>query len=138
MNAIPRCGLLLGIDYGDQKVGLAISSPDRKFVFGRGIVRPTSPDRLVEHLKAICSEEGVVGIIIGLPITEAGKPSSQTGHVRRIAEKIQEELRLPVFFEDERYSSKLARQLASEKKEDDEGAARLILESAIQRSEHHS
>ncbi len=136
----PIRGKILGVDYGAAKVGLAISSEDAGFVFGRGVVRRESDDKLVEHLKALCLQENIISVVVGFPLNAKGEKGDAAKKVEALAEKLRDHLKLPVILEDERMSTGLAkilqREAGKKRMPDDEESARIILQSYLDRIHH--
>lgn len=128
--------IYLGIDYGTKKVGLAISSPDGTFVFGRGTLRVTDHHELLDRLQSLITQEHVTHIVVGYPLNTDGTQGENTKSVDTFVKLLKERTPLPVDREDERYTTQYARTLAGERKgaDDDEGAARIILQSYLDRT----
>lgn len=135
---------VVALDVGDARIGLASGVIGSKLAFGRGALvrRGTRTD--VPAVAAFAAEEGAEAVVVGLPLTLAGEESAQTARVRRFAAELAA-AGLRVEFEDERLTTRLAqRQVGGsglpvgrrrEKALLDEGAAVLILESYLRRTE---
>ena len=96
---------MLGIDYGERRIGLALSDP-------MGII--AKPLKVIDRKKTIdyiseilnTSEEKKANIIVvGLPLTLRGKKSKQTEVVQKFIEKLTQLGTIPVVPVDERLSS---------------------------------
>jgi putative Holliday junction resolvase len=125
----PRCGRLLGIDWGAVRIGLAVSSPDLDFVFPRGIVRG---DNNKEQIKKLIESENITGIVLGLPLYLDGTDSNTTRKVREFGENLAKETTVPIIFIEENLTSVEASERVKNKKEDlDSESAAIILENAI-------
>ena len=98
-KTFPRAGKLMGIDWGEKRIGLAVTDPDRKFTFAR----PRATD--ISHIAYHISHEGVTGVIIGLPIRSDGSDSETTKRVRAFAEKLAEQTDVPIALLDETLTS---------------------------------
>ncbi|MFH0853605.1 MAG: Holliday junction resolvase RuvX [bacterium] len=128
---------ILAIDLGKKYTGLAISDPEQRWAFGRGSV--TGDLRVViKQINQLIQEEEVNRLVVGLPIpmTQSSKISEQEKFVREAAEIIRKETALPLEFEEERLSSQAGARLdrvAGKKQKDDETAAKLILQSYLDR-----
>ncbi len=119
----------LGIDYGQKKIGLALSDPEGRIAF------PHSTARTLEEAAAIATREGVGAVVIGLPIPFRGRPSAQTRAVRAFAARLERALQLPMAFENEVFTTKLAERHTAKGKADASAAA-LILQSYLDK--HHA
>ena len=65
-------GKYLAIDYGDRRVGLAVSDFDKQVAFPRDFLEYKSIKGLLNQIKSFCDEEQIVKVIIGLPIEMDG------------------------------------------------------------------
>mgnify|MGYP001213763523 CR=1 FL=1 len=101
---------ILGIDYGERRVGLAISDPLNIFAKPFSTIdRKSSPDYVQDLLKII-EENGVKEIVVGLPLNMKGVDSKQTTIVRNFVQDLKSKTNYPIYFQDERLSSKTAEQ----------------------------
>jgi putative Holliday junction resolvase len=129
---------ILGIDLGKKRIGLALGDTESKIAIGLPTIH--NDRHLADNLRAIIAGERIKKFIVGLPKTMSGVAGEQAGYTQRWANKISDLLDIEVVFEDERLSSKMARDglLAlghKLKKEDiDQAAAVLILQSYLDRS----
>ncbi|HCM68467.1 MAG: hypothetical protein A2898_00270 [Candidatus Kerfeldbacteria bacterium RIFCSPLOWO2_01_FULL_48_11] len=129
---------VLGIDYGERKIGLAVSSEDGKFVFGRGILRASSVQEVLDRIRHICGEDGITTIIVGMPFAKDGGRGDSARAVEAFVQKLRAATPLPVVLEDERMTSLLAQRLSHEAgesgKDDDELAAKVLVEGYLERN----
>ncbi|USN53770.1 MAG: Holliday junction resolvase RuvX [Candidatus Nomurabacteria bacterium] len=125
---------ILALDLGKQKTGLALSDPDQRWAFGRGIVKGSIED-VVKAITDIRTTDEIERVVIGLPLSLQGTGiGEQEQWVREQAEKIRQGVQLPVEFMEERFSSEMGRRLqqeAGKKGDDDEAAAKIILQSYL-------
>lgn len=119
---------LLSLDIGTRRTGVAYGDTDHDFVMALDTIQHTSDEELVKRIVEICREKKIDEIIIGLPILLGGEEGSQAIKVRSVSGKIEEAVKLPVSFLDERYSS-----TSSDKKMVDAQAALELLQIALQR-----
>ena len=101
-------GRVLGIDYGERRVGLALSDPMKIIAFPFKTLSHTTAENLISEFKIIIIEKDIDSIVIGLPIGLKGKDTIQTKKVRHFASSIVE-LGIPIQLEDERFSTKSAK-----------------------------
>lgn len=121
----------LGLDVGDKRIGVAIVSG------GVAIARrlPTlHHDPLIfDELVKLSEENDIEQVVVGLPRNLSGDDTAQTTRVRQFAKRLEQELNIPVVFQDEALTSHHAEaQLATqgdrfEKGEVDALAAQAIL-----------
>ncbi|MDR2769920.1 MAG: Holliday junction resolvase RuvX [Rickettsiales bacterium] len=120
-NNFPKNGRLLGIDWGDKRIGVAVSTPDRRFVFAR----PVADAQRDIYWARIVAEERVAGIVVGLPLHLDGSESETSARVRNFAATL--DAGVPVLLFDESLTSFAAEGCANL----DSEAARIMLENAI-------
>ena len=131
---------LLGIDWGMHRTGVAVSCDDGAFVFARPVISMSKYDAdiLAKHIVKIAIDEGINGIVIGLPLRTDGSESDTTKKVREFAEVLSQETDLPIVFIDETLTSTAAQEQMGRvtrhdiKNELDSNSARVILENAIE------
>lgn len=97
-------GRILGIDYGDSRIGLALSDPLKIIASPYKTIRNKGREPLLDTLKSIISEQDVEIIVLGLPIGMKGQETTQTKKVRDFSESMSV-LKVPIHLEDERLSS---------------------------------
>ena len=130
---------VLGIDYGQARVGLAMTDPEGRMAFPRPAIKRTTRDALFAALVALVEAEGVEAVVVGLPLTLEGSDSLTTRQTRNFAESLARRVAAPVHLMDERLSSAAAQEqlkeagLCSRKMKDklDSQAAVQILETWI-------
>ena len=124
-----RC---LGIDWGSKNIGLAISDEAGKFAFPYKIIQFRTWQDFLGQLHKIIEQERIGQIIIGLPMNFKQQDTAQTGEIRQTAEILKKDLGLPVQFQDELFTSKLAEQHSA--KNIDASAAALILQAYLDKT----
>ena len=83
---------VMGIDYGDRKVGIAISDPLKIIAYPyQTIDRKVTPDYIFE-IKKIITEKNVGSIVVGYPITLSGTESQQTKVTLKFIEELKDKL----------------------------------------------
>jgi len=130
---------LLGIDYGENKVGIAVSDEDKKYAFSRQSLINLSEPELLQNLSLLCKKEDVAKIIIGLPLDQEGNIGRQAAKTKRFGEVLADFCKIPVEYEDERFSTAMAEQMfkqAGKKTKNtksiiDQQAAQIILQTYL-------
>lgn len=134
----------LGVDYGEIRVGLAVSDETGTLASPLPVLRRRRGKRApLEALEKVAREHDVAAIVFGLPLELDGSESEWTREVRVVAEKLAGRLDVPVHFIDERMTSVLAerrvrssglpRGRREEKDRVDAGAAVIILQTWLDR-----
>lgn len=141
---LPGKGRLLGLDIGTRGIGLATASADWRFATARDTLKRTKPAADTAALATLAEREGIVGLVIGLPLSMDGRDSERTQSVRAQARNLARALSLPVLLWDERWSTvaveraMLEADLSRAKRAErvDALAAAHILEGALARLAH--
>ncbi len=101
----------LGIDYGERRIGLALSDPTGllaspwKKIENDGNVGAAA-QRLGLEVDALVAEpDGLGAIVIGLPRRLSGEDNDQTPRVRKLAQLLGDRIAIPITFQDERLTS---------------------------------
>lgn len=118
------------MDAGLARVGLAICDPDERVAVPLDIV-PAGV--AFPAIRTIVNRDGVEGIVLGLPLTPRGLEEESARMARRLGERIERSLGLPVEYEDEQYTSVEAERLGGRSRPADDLAAVLILEQFMAR-----
>ena len=102
MSAAKR---LLGVDYGQVRVGLAVSDPDRKFSFPLATYERRGADRDAAYFRALMSQEEIGFIVVGLPVHLDGREGEKAVEARAFGAWLLATTSLPVVFYDERFTT---------------------------------
>ena len=100
-------GRILAIDYGDQRIGLALSDP-LKIIASPYKTIINHDHHIVNLIQDIIIIEDVELIIIGLPLAMSGQDTDQTKKVKFFSDKLSSK-GIKIKFVDERWSSKAAK-----------------------------
>ena len=95
---------ILCLDYGEKRIGLALSDPLKIIAYPYKTIIKCDLNKLKYELKKIIDDENIESIVIGLPIGLNGRDTIQTQKVREFRLQILD-LNVPIYFEDERFSS---------------------------------
>jgi putative holliday junction resolvase len=99
---------LLGIDYGKKRIGLAISDPLGIFASGLDTLENRSPKQVVQAIQSIIQAYNVEKLIVGLPLKTSGEAGVAVEGVQQFGTWLSEATGLPIFYQDERFTSFLA------------------------------
>ena len=127
-------GLILGIDFGTKKLGIAISNPERTMSLPISII-----PHEIHQIESTIKQYKPLGIVVGLPVNMDGTMGAQAELVRKFAQKLLCNFGLPIFLQDERLTTRAAgnalRVLGLNRKQrderDDQVAAAMILETTL-------
>ena len=121
----------LGIDYGEKRIGIAVSDPLGRIAFPKKVIFNRGRESVLAKLKSLLEEEKISLIVVGLPVGLNGKDTEQTKRVRDFAEMLKKELNIAVEFENEMFTTRMAMQAGVKKEHMDEAAASVILQSYL-------
>jgi len=102
-------GRLLAIDYGERRIGLAISDPTGTIASPAGVIvrragkRPPIAE-IVRRAEALEAR----GFVMGLPLDGNGDETPRSGDARAVAAELTRRTGLPVELVDERYTTAVA------------------------------
>ena len=134
-------GRLLAIDYGERRVGLAISDPTGIIASPAGtILRRTGKRPPIAEIVRRAEALEAQGFVVGLPLDGNGDGTPRCSEVRHIAAELERRTGLPVALVDERYTTAAALRAIREmggttkgrKDEVDALAATILLQHALQ------
>ena len=106
LSTVPAVrGVILAIDYGRKRLGLALS--DEHGVTSRPFATWTRINRRrdLARLRELVRQEGVRRIVVGLPLRLDGTPGEMSEEARSFAARVEKAIGLPVEMMDERLSS---------------------------------
>ena len=118
---------LLGIDFGERYIGLAIKKENLAVPYAHKVIDKTKSN-LIKELKKTILEEGITKIIIGNPIGLSNNVSRMSKLVDEfITKDLSTNFNIPIVKIDERFTSKVLSK--SKSKRNDDLSAVKILES---------
>jgi putative Holliday junction resolvase len=102
-------GRVLAIDYGEKRIGLAVSDETRTVASPAGfIVRRAGKRAPVAELVRRVEALEARAVVVGLPLDDRGEDTERAIEVRRIAVELEKRTALPVTLVDERYTTAAA------------------------------
>ena len=102
---------VLAIDYGDKRIGLALSDLTRTIANGLENYNRVDFEKDIKHIMDIVKNNKVELIVFGLPYNMDGTESNQTIKTKEFAEKFQEISGIKCIFKDERLTSRIAERM---------------------------
>lgn len=136
---------VLAIDVGKRRVGLAISDPTRMLArpLSTIVVSDTNAVDLIarEVARLAAEEDGVIEIVVGLPVSLDGQANAQTAHVVQFIAALKTRTAIPIITEGERLTSVEAESRLALRERDwrkrklllDAAAAAIILQDYLDR-----
>jgi putative Holliday junction resolvase len=130
---------LLGLDYGLRRIGVAVSDATNTLATALH-THDEVEGSFFTYLAQVIREREIEGIVLGLPLKTSGDEGAMADRIRDFARQITARTGLPVYLEDERYSSqeaegylRLSHKKRRPKSEVDALAAALILQQYLDR-----
>ena len=129
---------ILGVDYGEKRIGLAVSDESETLASRFLTLKNKSLKNSAEEIKKIISEENIKKIVVGVPVGFKGE-SGQTKTVRKFIGELKKNINAPIMEVNEIFTSKMAEEnlikagVKDIKKVIDQEAARIILESYLEK-----
>jgi putative Holliday junction resolvase len=125
---------ILGVDYGERRVGLAVS--DGLLITAQGLdTFDRRTGKLLPHLAQLSKQYDVGAIVLGHPVSMSGRDNAISLAVEKLAAKIRDRLGVEVVLWDERLTSEEARRVlkgqGAGKEAVDRVAAILILQNYL-------
>ena len=96
---------LMGIDYGDARVGIALSDPLMIMSQGYKTIKNDGTDALYEEIVSIIKEKEVTKIVIGLPKNMDNSQGFRTDATMEFADKLTNFTDVEIEFSDERLTT---------------------------------
>ncbi len=96
---------ILGIDYGEKRVGLAISSPVGFIAQGLPTIERIDGTDYLEEIAGVVEEKEVDEIVVGLPKNMNGSIGVKAEEVLVLVEVLKSKFNLPVHTFDERLTT---------------------------------
>ncbi|MBU1036611.1 Holliday junction resolvase RuvX [Patescibacteria group bacterium] len=117
---------ILGIDYGEAKIGLALAEAGTKVAVPWKVF---SQKDLLKKIKEIVEAEDIGKIVVGLPLSLKGSETKQTQKVRDFIQRLRDSVKIEIITEDERLTTVQAQKQGG----DDSLAASYILQTYLDR-----
>lgn len=130
---------IIGVDYGAQRIGLAIWDSQSNLALPRDILEGLTVQEAATKIADIADYEKIDRIVVGMPIKMSGESGGeQVEATDKFVSVLRAETEVSVDTEDERLSSRMAERLATQAGRPhapaiDAQAAALFLESYVQR-----
>ncbi|MCH8927144.1 MAG: Holliday junction resolvase RuvX [Candidatus Marinimicrobia bacterium] len=138
-------GRILAIDYGEKRVGLAMTDPLAIIASGFNTIQNNNRKDLIKELLEIIQSNGVNGVVVGIPYSLDGESGPMAESVKEFVRELESSVEVKVETWPEEYSSedakselrKLGVDYRKDKGEVDKMAAALILRSYLDHIEKH-
>lgn len=113
-TAQPPAGRVLAVDFGERRVGLALSDPAGLIAQGLETIHTAGTDEALASIVGIVEEQQVRQLILGLPVHMDGTAGEMAGKVEELADQLRKKVSCDVRTWDERLTSVSARRAMHE------------------------
>lgn len=141
-DPLPETGVLIGLDYGRKRIGVAVSTVEQNLALPLENWNLAGDEQAdARHLQQLIEDQQAVGLIVGLPLHTDGTISQLSQEARQFGTWAGQATGLPVSYWDERYTTQQAEAVLLEvnmtrkkrKARRDMLAARIILQGYLDR-----
>lgn len=120
----------LGIDYGEKRIGIAVSDDGGMIAFPHVTIENTTST--IFEIKKICDAQKTAQIVIGMPM-RIGAVSPLMRTIQMFCDALARFTEIPVAYENEMFTTKMAIRDGAKKNTADQSSAALILQSYLDR-----
>jgi putative Holliday junction resolvase len=103
--ALPAVGAVMGLDFGEKTIGVAVSDRMRSVASPLETVRRAKFTLDAGRLMEIAAAREIAGVVIGLPLNMDGTEGPRCQSTRAFARNLERLTPLPIAFWDERLST---------------------------------
>ena len=96
-------GIVLGVDPGSERIGVAVSDPDGRFALPLEVV-PAGAEGL-SRIVSLAESRGASEIVVGLPLGLGGSEGAAAAKAKSFAAELERTSGLPVRLYDERLTT---------------------------------
>lgn len=121
----------LGIDFGEKRVGLAVSDEEGRVAFPHSVI--LNDKNILDEIERIVKERNIEKIVIGESKDFKGKPNEIMFEIEKFKKELKEKTKLPIYFEPEFMTSVQAEKITGKNEMTDASAAAIILQSFLDR-----
>lgn len=131
----------LGVDFGERRIGLALSDPEGRMAVPLTTVERHTDRRAAAEIADLARRHGATVLVVGEPRRLDGRAGDAAARARRFAAKLEARAGLPVVLVDEALTSVEAERRLAESGADaherhrrvDAVAAQILLQEALDR-----
>ena len=126
-NPTPSAMRYIGIDYGEKRVGVALSDGNESFAFPETVFQNDA--NLEDNILSLIREKGIEALVIGDTRGSSGIQNPMTKEAEEFAHALARRTNLPLHFTKEIFSSiEASRYAPADDEHNDAAAAAIILQ----------
>lgn len=99
---------IMAIDYGKNRIGIAISDPLCVISQPLLTLKLNSQRKLIKRLKSIIEKNDIGLVLIGNPLSHSGKSTKMSQEIHRFLKRLNKAIDIEVKLWDERFTSRYA------------------------------
>ena len=99
---------IMGIDFGEKRIGIALSDPFRLFAYPFKTL--SNDSKFWTEIGTIIKEKNVTKILLGLPSSSGTSSNTLRNKVEKFKADIEKKLKISVLFWDEEFTSAIAKE----------------------------
>lgn len=103
-------GRILALDLGTKKIGVAVCDELQFTTRPLSVIKRKSWKELLRKVKSLIEEFDAIALVLGLPYNFDGSECEMSMEARRLHRNFSLSLKIPVFLQDERLTTKSAQQ----------------------------
>ena len=96
---------ILGIDYGDARIGLALSDESETIASPLATYQAQSMRKSIDYIASLAKDRGVERIVVGLPINMDGSLGERASKTKAFGENLARVSGIEVCYKDERLTT---------------------------------
>ena len=127
---------ILGLDYGEKRIGVSISRLNKKMAIPHSIIQYRDIEVAFDKIKKITENNNIKLIVLGLPKTLKNEIGFKAKEVLSFKEKLSKNIKIDVELEDERLSTVQALNSIDRKSKNkyvDDSSATIILNNYLEK-----
>lgn len=124
----------MGIDYGEKRVGIAVSDREGKVAFPKMVLE--NDDELLEKVSDFCKENSIEAIVLGESRNYKGEENKINKEILSFKEKLAAETKLPAYLEPEFMTSMQVEKTFGKTEMIDASAAAIILQTFLDKEKN--
>ncbi len=99
---------IIGIDFGQQRIGVAVSDSRKKIAFPLDVIHRENKSYGLKKLKRLIDDKDIDSFVVGVPYRENGELGAEGLEVLEYIKSLTEYFQVSVITWDERYTSMIA------------------------------
>ena len=127
---------ILGLDYGEKRIGVSISRLNKKMAIPHSIIQYRDIEVAFDKIKKITENNNIKLIVLGIPKTLKNEIGFKAKEVLSFKEKLSKNIKIDVELEDERLSTVQALNSIDRKSKNkyvDDSSATIILNNYLEK-----